>query len=237
MLIHGAWYGGWCWRNIIKRLHGVGYHRVFAPCLTGLGSRSHLLDHTIGLSTHINDIVNLIETEELEDVSLVGHSYGGMVITGVADRLSKNVTSLLYLDAYTPENGQSAFDIRTPQTLEDKVVQLDIQHGNLAIPPPSPRHHGLDGPILDWACRHMKPHPMRCFQERIQLDGNWLTVPNKVYFRATKFPSFYFDNYLVKWSKDPNWITKNEDVHHNYMMMNPDWFLQLLLETFCLKQG
>ena len=110
VLVHGAWVGGWCWRSNAQALRRAG-HEVYTPTLTGLGERSHLLSPSINLDTHVTDILNVFQHEELSDVVLVGHSYGGMVVTGVADVLPDNIKSLVYLDAFVPENGQSLLSL------------------------------------------------------------------------------------------------------------------------------
>jgi pimeloyl-ACP methyl ester carboxylesterase len=110
VLVHGGWHGSWCWKRVRKALQARG-HDVFTPTLTGVGERSHLLSPDVNLDTHITDVVNLIRWEELSGIVLCGHSYGGCVITGVADRLSDRVAALVYLDAFVPEDGQSLHDI------------------------------------------------------------------------------------------------------------------------------
>ena len=106
VLVHGAWSGGWCYHKVAARLRARG-HDVFTPTLTGQGERSHLLSGTINLSLHIEDILAVFRCENLSDVVLAGHSYGGMVITGVADRAADRIRALAYLDAFLPEDGQS----------------------------------------------------------------------------------------------------------------------------------
>ena len=110
VLVHGAWHGGWCWRRVARLLTRAG-HDVFAPTLTGLCERSHLLTPAVDLDTHILDIVNELKWQELDDTVLVGHSYGGMVISGVAEKMEKAIASFVMLDAFMPENGQSLVDI------------------------------------------------------------------------------------------------------------------------------
>ncbi|WP_444900316.1 alpha/beta fold hydrolase [Microbulbifer sp. VAAC004] len=110
VLVHGAWQGGWCWRRVADRLRNFG-HLVFAPTLTGLGERVHLLNDKIDLDTHIQDVLGVIESEELSNIILCGHSYGGMVITGVADKVPSNVRTLVYLDALVPESGLCTLEL------------------------------------------------------------------------------------------------------------------------------
>ena len=105
VLVHGSWVGSVVWRELAPRLRRAG-HDVYAPTLTGIGARKHLLSREIDLDTHIQDVIGVINDEDLSDIVLVGHSYGGMVISGVADRVSEKVASLVYLDAFVPENGQ-----------------------------------------------------------------------------------------------------------------------------------
>src|SRR5215468_3419613 len=104
LLVHGAWHGGWCWRRVSDLLEQQG-HKVFAPTMTGLGERSHLLDARINLATHIADIVNVIKWEKLEDIVLVGHSYGGVIISGVAEQMRQSIGSIVFLDAFVPASG------------------------------------------------------------------------------------------------------------------------------------
>ena len=108
VLVHGAWHGSWCWKRVRKALQAAG-HDVFTPTLTGVADRSHLLSRDVNLDTHIQDVLNLIEWEELTDIVLCGHSYGGCVVTGVADRIPERIRSLVYLDAFVPEDGENQF--------------------------------------------------------------------------------------------------------------------------------
>lgn len=111
--VHGAWSGGWCYARVAALLRARG-HTVFTPTLTGQGERAHLLSGAINLTTHIEDVLGVFKFERLNDVVLAGHSYGGMVITSVADRIADKIKALAYLDAFVPEDGQSLFDINIP---------------------------------------------------------------------------------------------------------------------------
>src|SRR5215472_16385256 len=113
VLVHGGWAGSVVWRELAPRLRKAG-HDVYAPTLTGIGARKHLLSREIDLDTHIQDVIGVIDDQDLSDIVLVGNSYGGMVITGVADRVPEKVASLVYLDAFVPENGQSLFSLLPP---------------------------------------------------------------------------------------------------------------------------
>src|SRR5277367_6793049 len=113
VLVHGAWHGGWCWQHVAERLHRGG-HRVLTPTLTGLGERSHLLRAGIDLKTHIADVVNVMKWERLTDVVLCGHSYGGFVISGVAEQMAAAIRSIVFLDAFLPNDGESVQDLTAP---------------------------------------------------------------------------------------------------------------------------
>src|SRR5579863_4737123 len=113
VLVHGAWHGSWCWKRVRRALQAAG-HEVFTPALTGVGERSHLASAGVNLSTHVADVVNLIRWEELSGVILCGHSYGGCVISGVADQIPERIRALVYLDAFILEDGESLFDVVPP---------------------------------------------------------------------------------------------------------------------------
>jgi pimeloyl-ACP methyl ester carboxylesterase len=122
VLVHGAWHGSWCWKRVRKSLCDAG-HQVFTPTLTGLADRSHLNSAAVDLSTHVADVVNLLRWEALSDVVLCGHSYGGMVISGVADRVPEQIRTLVYLDAFVPEDGECIFD-NVPPELAQQIRTL-----------------------------------------------------------------------------------------------------------------
>ena len=129
VLVHGAWHGAWCWKRVRAALEKQG-HQVFTPTLTGVADRSHLASPQINLDTHIADVANLIRWEELSNVVLCGHSYGGCVISGAADRIADRIGALVYLDAFLLENGQSLHDTLPP---EMRDAQLDAARQNQAV--------------------------------------------------------------------------------------------------------
>ena len=135
VLVHGGGHGGWCYSRVSPLLRAAG-HEVYAPTLTGLGERKHLLRPDIDLDTHITDIVHVLEYEDLEDVILLGHSYGGMVITGVADRAGSRIRRLVYLDAAHPRNGESLADV-TPEMMAFAQSELRVDGIELVMFPDS----------------------------------------------------------------------------------------------------
>ena len=150
VLVHGAWHGGWCWRSVRALLEKAG-HQVHAPSLTGLGERKHLARPDIDLDTHIADIVHLLGMEDLRDVVLVGHSYGGMVMTGAADRAHERIARLVYLDAFVPENGKCTLDYVVPERAA-RMREEGEKTGFVSPPPMSlwglsrPEHLAFVGP-------------------------------------------------------------------------------------------
>ncbi len=153
VLIHGAWHGSWCWARV-RRLLAAGAHGVFTPTLTGVGERSHLLSRDVGLDTHIADVANLMIWENLRDVVLVGHSYSGFVARHVADRMPDRIRSLIYLDAFVPENGKTLFDYLPDNGEGDR--KLAVAHGDGWRVPPRPASffavNAADAPWVDSQC-------------------------------------------------------------------------------------
>lgn len=222
VLVHGLFHGGWCWRELAARLRACG-HRVYTPSLTGLGDRAHLLSDAISLDTHINDVCSVIETEELDHLVLVGHSYGGMPVTGAADRLHQRVRSLVYLDAALPENGQSVASYRQPS-----ANPLPGPDRNFCLQPFPASTFGLDGALEKWVNRRMTPQPYGTLTQPIQLTGKWQTVVNKMYLRCN-YPAPYFERSFQASSTDLSWITQKIDVGHNMMMLAPEKLHDILV--------
>ena len=160
VLAHGAWSSAWAWKKMRPLMAAAG-HQFFTPSYTGLGEREHLANPSIDLSTHINDVLGVIETEELSDFVLMGHSYGGMVATGVATKIPHRISQLIYLDAFVPKNGQSLADLVPPQQAA-AMKEKAAQNGRLAAPTQSTPD---DTPPQDaeWVSRHRRPQPLKCF--------------------------------------------------------------------------
>jgi pimeloyl-ACP methyl ester carboxylesterase len=132
LVCHGAWSAGWAWKKMHPMMAAAG-HRLVTPTYTGLGERAHLANPSIDLETHIQDILNVIRYEDLHDIVLVGHSYGGMVATGVADRARDRVSQLIYLDAFVPEDGQSLLDLN--ETARPRMQELTKSGDGWRVPP------------------------------------------------------------------------------------------------------
>lgn len=173
VLVHGGGHGGWCYQRVARLLRAEG-HEVYTPTLTGLGERSHLLSSSIDLDTHITDVVNTLEYENLHDVILVGHSYGGMVITGVADRASKRVGHRVYLDAATPQDGESLLDLAAP-LLNAARQHARIENGvELVLDPGTDPlgFYGVTDPAqIEWMKTRLTPHPWKSFEQKLRLHN------------------------------------------------------------------
>ena len=175
VLVHGAWGGAWIWRDVLPARRAAG-HTVHAVTLTGDGERAHLRNAGITLRTHIADVVGLIEAEELADVALVGHSYGGQVITGAADALHGRIRQLVYVDAMVPLPGEGWGGGHSPEIVAARTAAAAANDN--ALPPPDPAGFGLDGAARDWLLRRQVPHPFGPYREPLPFDADrWRALP------------------------------------------------------------
>jgi pimeloyl-ACP methyl ester carboxylesterase len=186
VLIHGSFHGGWCWQKVAPLLRQSG-NEVYSPTLTGLGERSHLRTPQTGLELHIQDILQLIEYEDLHDVALVGHSYAGFVIAGVAERMPEQLKRLIFLDAFIPHNGQSAFDLMPG--MEAQWTQMAASKGDdTAVPPMSPEDLGITNPAdAAWVQSRLRPMPLLTHQQRISLTSSQAQKLPRTYILCTQF--------------------------------------------------
>jgi pimeloyl-ACP methyl ester carboxylesterase len=179
VLVHGAWGGAWIWRRVLGPLRQAGFE-VHAATLTGDGDRAHLRQPQIGLQSHIADVLALADAEELDDIVLVGHSYGGQVITGVADRLLARAPTplrhLVYVDAMVPLPGEGWGDQHDPAVVATRTATA--RANDMALPPPDPADFGITGTDRDWLLRRQVPHPFGPYREPLPFDGErWAGVP------------------------------------------------------------
>ena len=186
VLVHGAWHGGWCYARVAERLRAAG-HRVFTPTLSGLGERAHLARlGKIDLSVHIGDVTGVIGWEQLQDVVLCGHSYGGLVVGAVADAMPERIASLVYLDAIIPEDGKAMLDYLEPAMAAGFVQAAKENHGLL---PPVPAAvlgvNPADQAMVDALCT---PQPFATYTQSLALSGGHLAIAKTAYVRATDWP-------------------------------------------------
>jgi len=226
VLVHGAWHGGWCWRRVADRLTAKG-HKVFAPTMTGLGERSHLLDAKIGLATHITDIVNVIKWEGLTDIVLVGHSYGGIIITGVAEQVQPAISSIVFLDAFLPENGQSLADTAS-QLVRDSIAAA-VQKSELALKPVPAAVFRVNEKDRAWVDAMCTPHPVATLTDKAIVTGARDHIGKKTYIRAKGYPSVAFDGHQAQLAKIASWRVHELPCGHDAMVDLPAELTDLLL--------
>ncbi|HEU4322687.1 MAG TPA: alpha/beta fold hydrolase [Roseiflexaceae bacterium] len=176
VLVHGATAGGWQWAAVAQLLRDSG-HAVYTPTLAGLGERAHLLSRSVDLDTHIEDVAGLLRVEDLCGVVLVGKSYAGMVVTGVAERVPERLRRLVYLDAMVPEDGQSMLDVLGPVAAEHlrALVQSQGDGWLLPLPPGAPER--------------LTPHPFACLTQPLPLRNPAARLLPRTYIRCTLGPS------------------------------------------------
>jgi pimeloyl-ACP methyl ester carboxylesterase len=229
LLVHGAWHGGWCWRDVVPRLRKAG-HEVFAPSLTGLGERKHLASARVDLETHIQDIVALVEMEDLKKVVLVGHSYGGMVITGVADRIPTRLAALVYLDAFVPENGKCALDYVVPE----RAARMRHEGERTGfVTPPLMSLWGLTlQSHLDFVGPREVRHPFPTFSQPISLSNyaESRRIP-KTFLYCSSPATGTFDQFAERYRNDPAWRFHELKTGHDAMLLVPDEVARLLLQA------
>ena len=232
VLVHGAFHGGWCWRRVasILRAHE---HEVHCPTLTGCGERVHLLSRDIGLETHVTDVVNRIEYEDLEDVVLVGHSYGGMVVGSVQSRVPERIRTLVYLDAFVPVDGKSMFNFQIERAREELTDSANSDGEGWYVPALDPRGKVLDISDPDevaWLARHITPHPLKPFTDLASVKNEAAASVRKAYVYCTNKPhGSSFAQFAEIAKRDPDWFYFEMDTHHDPMVSQPGELANILL--------
>ncbi len=228
VLVHGAWHGGWCWRRVADLLEKKG-HKVYAPSLSGLADRAHLLDAKTNVSTHVTDIANLIAWENLKEVVLVGHSYGGFVISGGAEKAQSAIPSIVYLDAFLPDNGEALIDVVSGSQLHN-AIQAAIQKGDLAMAAPKAAIFQVNGKDRAWVDEKCTPQPVAAMSEKLALTGARDRIAKKAYVRAKGYGSASFDRALAK-AQASGWRVYEPVSGHDVMVDQPERLTEILLEV------
>ena len=228
ILVHGAWHGSWCWEPVATLLTQAG-HAVYMPTLTGLGRRSDEMSASIGLETHIADVASLFERRGLRNVVLVGHSYGGMIVTAIADRFKSAIGHVLYLDAALPENGDSmaSYDPNaTPQSIAaTKAALTALAPDGVAMQPLPPEVFGIppDHPRYAWVAERLTPHPLKTWFDPVTLtDGGSDGLP-RTYIHCTDpvLPNAAFPAIAALVRDDPTWDYYEMQTGHDAMITAP----------------
>ncbi len=228
VLVHGAWHGGWCWVRVASLLRGHG-HVVFTPTLKGLGERAHLLTPGIGLSTHITDVVNLLKWEQLSNVVLCGHSYGGMVISGVAEQMPKAIDSIVFLDAFVPQNGEAVIELTGPAVQDS--IRAAQQRGDIGIPARAAEAFGVNVNDRAWVDSLCGPQPIATFTDKIALTGARERIAKKSYIRAGNYNNSGFDRALGEVKADSSWRIYSVPCGHDVMIDAPERLAEILVEV------
>ncbi len=220
VLVHGAFHGGWCWRRVADVLRSRG-HRVTTPTQTGMGERSHLLSESITLSVFIDDIVNHLTWEDLTNVVLVGHSFGGVTITGVADAVRERIAKLIYLDGAILENGEALFDLFPKEFVEARMEAANETGDGLTMAAPPAEYFGLADPAdVAYVERQMTPHPIATYRNSLTIDnpaGNGLPTN---YIMCTD-PVLEGVRVFHRRAREAGWPISELAAGHDAMVMEP----------------
>jgi len=232
VLAHGAWHGGWCWKRVADRLRAKG-HAVYTPSFTGMGDRIHLLNKELTINTFVEDLVQVIISEELTEVVLVGHSFGGIPISGAADRIPDRIARLIYLDALIIESGRSAISYFPPDVEARVKAAAKATNGlAVAVPDQLPAVWGLGkpgDPDYDWVRRRLAPHPFATYTTTLTLQAKVGNNLPRTYVHCTQpsYPILEDSRRLVRSWEGWQWV--DLAAPHDSMITHPDAVVGLLL--------
>ncbi len=233
VLLHGAWHGAWCWTRVADRLRAKG-HRVTTPNQTGVGEKSHLISDQITLDTFVLDVINHITHEELDDIILVGHSFGGLPISGVADRIPEKIRHLVYLDSLILQPNKTLFSTYPPEEVERRKAMVAAREGlgRFGLPSGTAASFGMvpGTPDEAWVQRRLTDQPMSLYSSPLNLKnpvGNGLP---RTYIHCTK-PSIVLLEPMRQWVREQDgWDWKELETGHNAMITAPDELTEMLLD-------
>jgi pimeloyl-ACP methyl ester carboxylesterase len=220
VVAHGAWSAGWAWKKMHPLMNARG-HRLITPTYTGLGERAHLARLDIDLDTHIADILGVLRCEDLSGVNLIGHSYGGMVATGVADRARERIVKLIYIDAFAPNDGDSVFDLLPPSARAQRKVAEDGRIPPTAMPPDTAPEDRA------WCEPRRVAHPGKTFEQKLTLQNGALTLPRHYIYAQRITPDDRFRQFYERANRE-GWGTDEIDSSHNPHITCPDVLADLL---------
>jgi pimeloyl-ACP methyl ester carboxylesterase len=227
LLVPGAWLGGWCWRDVAAPLAAAG-HSVIAATLTGLGERVHLLSPQVGLRTHVDDIVGLLHYRDLNGVILVGHSYGGTVITAVAEQAADRIRQLVYLDASVPRDGESNDDVIGPKMAAQLRSGAQSAGEGWRVPPAQYVLTGLSDAMRVRVEERLTPHPLRSFAEPVQLRSRAAAALPRAFIRTSMQSDLY--GRLIDRAREAGWYCRELTGGHYAMLREPQAVASALSE-------
>jgi pimeloyl-ACP methyl ester carboxylesterase len=229
VLIPGGFCGGWVWRRVSDLLESKG-HKVFTPTLTGLGERSHLLNKDINLDTHVADIINVIKWENLDNVCLVAWSYGGLAASGALEQIGVNVSSIVWLDAYKPKDGQKGSDFLGEAFR--KALAASFEKGDAGFGPVKLGPLFVNEKDSAWVNSKVTAQPTGTYFQPVKLSGALEKAPKKTYVRVRKYPNPNLDSALGECKSDNSWRTvENTTSGHVVTVDEPEWLTGVLLEA------
>jgi len=226
LVCHGAWSAGWAWKKMHPLMAAAG-HRLVSPTYTGLGEREHLANPSIDLETHVQDILNVIRYEDLRDIALIGHSYGGMVASGVADRAREAVAQLIYLDAFVPGDGQCLLDFLA-ESERRRMLGL-AKSGDGWRVPPNPTPPDTPPADVEWLSELRVHHPIKCFEMKLKLHGE-LTLPRSYIYATRAAPLDTFGQFARRAKTEPGWRYYEIDASHSPHVTAPEALMTVLEE-------
>jgi pimeloyl-ACP methyl ester carboxylesterase len=226
LVCHGAWGGGWSWKKMHPLMRARG-HRLLTPTYTGLGEREHLANPSIDLEAHIQDVLQVIKYEDLDDIVLLGHSYGGMVATGVADRARDKIAQLIYLDAFVPRHGQSLFDLNEAGR---GPMRDAAKSGDGWRIPPSATPPDTSPEDLAWLSARRVPMPIKCFEGRLELQHGEPSLPRSYIYAMRTTPADTFGQFARRARSEPGWRYVEIDASHSPNTTAPQALMAVLEE-------
>lgn len=226
VVCHGAWSAGWAWKKVRPLLRAAG-HEIFTPTYTGLGERAHHVSRSTNLDTHIADVVAVLECEDLRNVVLVGHSYGGMVATGVADRAQERIARLIYIDAFVPSDGQSLFDL-LPEQERARRAEGARTEGDGWLLPPNPPPSDTPPEDIAWITPRRRWQPIATFSQPLRLRNGPAKVPRAYIYCTRLGPGDTFGQFAKRFRNDPAWQFFDIDASHSPNVTAPEALARLL---------
>jgi len=227
VLVHGSFHGGWCWERVESSLRSAG-HDVYTPTLTGLGDRSHLAHPRAGLSLNVADVGQLFDYETLDDVVLVGHSYGGLVVSGVAEACANQISDIVYLDGFLPDHGQSAWDI-IPEGKEQWERKAKESGAGWLVPPVDPVDmYGVSDPVdARWLREKMVPTPLYTHEEPLHAPEERRKKLPQAYISCRQYEIF---KPMARKAKREGIRYYELDTGHDAMVTAPEELTTILLD-------
>jgi pimeloyl-ACP methyl ester carboxylesterase len=221
VLIHGAWHGGWCWEAVARRLEARG-HAAFAPTLTGLGDRAHLLDADVSIETFVDDVAGVLAEIDGDGIVLVGHSFAGTILSALAKRLPQRLSRLIYLDALIVEAGVAPFDQFSPEVQASRRKKAEETSGGLSLPPPRPDMLGIaDEALAAEVAPRLTPHPFRTFTDPAPFSGPVGNGLDCVYVQCVD-PIYPPLEASRDWARQAGWPLHDLQSGHDCMVISPE---------------